>query len=102
MTLDLEKAAQMSTLPWEEYPDSVILPAGTAQKYDVSGWRYMKPVLDPEKCTDCGMCWLYCPDNAVIFENGKMKGFLYQHCKGCSYCAQVCPVNAITMVEEIK
>ena len=100
--LSVEKAATLNQAPWEEYPDGIVLPAGTAEKYDVSGWRYMKPVLDPDKCTDCAICWLYCPDDAIIYENGKMKGFKYNHCKGCSYCAQVCPVNAITMVEEIK
>ena len=100
--LSAEKAVKLNELPWEEYPDSVILPGGTGKYYDASGWRYMRPVVDYDKCTNCGFCWLYCPDDAVYYEGGVMKGFNYSHCKGCSYCAQVCPVDAITMVEEIK
>ncbi len=98
-----EKMADLIEKPWEEYPDSIIIPKpAAALEYDVSGWRYIKPVVDYDRCTDCGICWLYCPDNAIEYKEGKMKGFRYYHCKGCGICADVCPVNAIEMVEEMK
>ncbi len=102
----LKRWDRMATLvqaPWEDYPESIVIPnPGASIEYDVSGWRYVKPVLDESKCTSCGFCWLYCPDNAVEFKDGKMRGFRYYHCKGCGVCEQVCPANAIKMVEEIK
>jgi len=46
------------------------------------------------------MCWLLCPDAAIVQnEDGTYEANLF-YCKGCGICAQVCPRNAITMIEE--
>ena len=44
----------------------------------------------------------FCPDMAVIVEDGRVVGFDYKHCKGCGICAKECPskVHAIDMVPE--
>ena len=80
----------------------VIEKGGTAHDFSTGGWRKLKPVVDMGKCTNCLICWVMCPDSAVITEGGKMKGFDLEHCKGCGICAVECPdkVKAITMEEE--
>ena len=88
---------------WKETPiRGIILEAGSAHGYSTGGWRKLQPTLDRAKCLDCMFCWVYCPDSAVIVENGKMVGFDLEHCKGCGICAMECPdkVKAITMVLE--
>jgi len=85
---------------WKEMPFAAILPGGTAVEYKTGTWRTFKPVVDKNKCINCLLCWVYCPDGSVIAENGEMKGFDYDHCKGCGICANECPVKAIKMVPE--
>lgn len=87
----------------EEFPaGGVILEGGNADSYETGGWRKLKPVLDKEKCTNCLICWVMCPDSAIIIEDGKMVGFDMVHCKGCGICDVECPdkINAIKMVSE--
>ncbi|MFQ5441343.1 MAG: 4Fe-4S dicluster domain-containing protein [Thermodesulfobacteriota bacterium] len=80
----------------------VIDKGGTAHEYSTGDWRKLRPVLDKEKCINCLICWVVCPDSAVIAEEGKMVGFDLEHCKGCGICATECPdkVTAITMEKE--
>ncbi|MHC1567954.1 MAG: 4Fe-4S binding protein [Candidatus Syntropharchaeia archaeon] len=59
-------------------------------------WRVFRPVKDEEKCTFCGLCYMYCPE-AVIDKNMEID---YDYCKGCGICANECPSKAIEMVEE--
>jgi pyruvate ferredoxin oxidoreductase delta subunit len=79
---------------------SVIMEPGTAKAYETGSWRSKRPVVDTEKCINCLVCWMYCPDNSILVENGKMKGIKLSHCKGCGICARQCPKQAIVMVEE--
>lgn len=80
----------------------VIEKGGTAHDYTTGGWRKLLPVVDLGKCTSCLICWVMCPDSAVIVKDGKMVGFDLEHCKGCGICAVECPdkVKAIKMEEE--
>ncbi len=61
-------------------------------------WRVFRPVVDKEKCNACGLCSMYCPDNAIDEELTVDLRF----CKGCGICANECPKKAITMVREEK
>ncbi len=49
-------------------------------------------------CFDCGKCWEYCQDNAVI--KGE-KGAIYEYkqslCTGCKKCAEECPCGFLEM-----
>jgi pyruvate ferredoxin oxidoreductase delta subunit len=88
---------------WYELPvGGLIIEPGSAVKYKTGSWRTFKPVLDRSKCNDCLICWIYCPDNSILVNDGKMIGFDYDHCKGCGICAEVCPdkAKAISMVLE--
>ena len=80
----------------------IILEAGNADSYETGGWRHQKPVLDKEKCTNCLICWVMCPDSAIIVEDGKLVGFDMEHCKGCGICDVECPdkISAIKMVPD--
>ena len=65
------------------------------------GWRTgVKPMANLDRCVNCKLCWVYCPDSAVLVSDGVFQGFDYDVCKGCEICAEMCPVDAIDMVAE--
>jgi 2-oxoacid:acceptor oxidoreductase delta subunit (pyruvate/2-ketoisovalerate family) len=65
------------------------------------GWRTSgRPQLDYARCVNCLLCWLYCPDSAILLDGESLSGIDYDYCKGCEICAQACPVGAISMVPE--
>ena len=49
---------------------------------------------------NCLLCWLHCPDSAILLDGTTFAGFDYDYCKGCEICAAVCPVDAIAIVAE--
>jgi 2-oxoacid:acceptor oxidoreductase, delta subunit, pyruvate/2-ketoisovalerate family len=62
-------------------------------------WRTLRPKLDKEKCINCLLCWMYCPESAISrVEDGI--SIDYEYCKGCGICAEECARKAIVMVEE--
>lgn len=63
-------------------------------------WRTERPLLDQNKCIKCLLCWLYCPEAAVVRGDDDSVSIDYDYCKGCGICARECPVKAITIVEE--
>jgi pyruvate ferredoxin oxidoreductase delta subunit len=88
-------------LVWREAPIAgVIFTPGSSAEYRTGDWRVAKkPVIDQKKCIKCFMCWIFCPDVAIVrTEKGVSED--YDYCKGCAICAQECPVHAITMVDE--
>ncbi len=85
---------------WRDLPLSA-LPYKLSLEYKTGGWRAFRPVIDQSKCVKCLMCWLYCPEMAVLWDGEKVSINL-DYCKGCGICANECPVKAITMVPETK
>ena len=57
-------------------------------------------MVDLDRCIDCLLCWLYCPDGAVATDGGAFATIDLDVCKGCELCAAVCPVGAIEMAPE--
>ena len=64
-------------------------------------WRVERPILDPAKCTNCLLCWLYCPDGSIT-RGEKVVELHYDYCKGCGICAAVCAPKAIHMERELE
>jgi pyruvate ferredoxin oxidoreductase gamma subunit len=71
-----------------------------------TGWI---PVLDADKCIDCGMCDMVCPDLCLVWsthtgadgEPGvKLDGVDYRYCKGCMRCVETCSTLAMTRQRE--
>jgi len=86
---------------WRDIPiGGLILEAGNAQNYLTGDWKTYRPVHDSEKCTNCLLCWIHCPDSAIIVEDGRVVGIDLEHCKGCGICETIGPpkVHAIDMV----
>ena len=52
-------------------------------------------------CTDCGNCYLFCPDASVSKHDDETVYLIdYDYCKGCGICANECPIGFIDMEEE--
>jgi MinD superfamily P-loop ATPase len=60
-------------------------------------WSGQVAVIDPEKCTECGLCEELCHFGAI-------KDFQVDplSCEGCGFCYRVCPVNAITIRDSMS
>jgi NAD-dependent dihydropyrimidine dehydrogenase PreA subunit len=54
------------------------------------------PVLDREKCVNCGKCHDFCLFGVYSLEDGQVKVAQPLNCKNnCPACARVCPVGAV-------
>nr|WP_307991900.1 2-oxoacid:acceptor oxidoreductase family protein [uncultured Niameybacter sp.] len=66
------------------------------------------PVFHVEKCINCGLCDITCPEMALVFGEGEYKGkqqmvnegVNYHYCKGCLRCVEICPTDALTEANE--
>jgi pyruvate ferredoxin oxidoreductase delta subunit len=85
----------------EQFPLGATIPvAGNSDDYSTGGWRSERPWRNDEKCTQCLLCWVFCPDTSVLVKDDKVYDFDLKHCKGCGVCAKECPFDAIDMVPE--
>ena len=58
-------------------------------------------VLDPEVCTNCGICEALCRFDAISLVDGQTTISEFS-CDGCKLCEIACPVDAIEMVENME
>ena len=63
-------------------------------------WRTFRPTIDYQRCTDCMICYAYCPESAMsVGGDGRVK-IDYDNCKGCMICLTECPLRAISQTRE--
>jgi len=72
---------------------------GWSEDNKTGAWRSLRPVKLTDLCTDCGLCWLYCPEGCITRAETLIE---YTFCKGCGICAEECPLNAIVMERETE
>ncbi len=88
---------------WRDVPaGGRILTPGNAAEYETGDWRTFRPIWHPDRCIQCLLCWVFCPDAAIEVRDGKVVGVDYKHCKGCGICATECPdkAHALEMARE--
>ncbi|MEN8189547.1 MAG: 2-oxoacid:acceptor oxidoreductase family protein [Thermodesulfobacteriota bacterium] len=91
-------------LPFEEARLSapVIHGSATSLKMNTGSWRSLRPQIDHDRCSRCGLCNTFCPDGVISMDNEGFPLIDYGHCKGCLICLVQCPTHAITAVSESK
>ena len=61
------------------------------------------PVLDREKCVNCGKCHDFCLFGVYSLEDGQVKVAQPLNCKNnCPACARVCPVGAVIFAKHAE
>lgn len=81
---------------------SSIVSAGNAVQRNTGDWRVERPLIDPDVCTRCGLCFVGCPDGAISLAPDGLPLVDYDHCKGCMLCAHLCPLQAIGRQKEVR
>jgi NADPH-dependent glutamate synthase beta subunit-like oxidoreductase len=71
----------------------------TATLTQEDAFKEAKRCMSCGMCFDCGNCWSYCQDNAVIkpLIKGEKYQFKLEYCNGCKKCAENCPCGYIEM-----
>jgi pyruvate ferredoxin oxidoreductase delta subunit len=95
-----EKAKAMG---WKDIPAGALVSTpGNAAGYHTGGWRSQRPVFNMDHCIGCGVCYLYCPDAAIVMIRVEPRTkelpeyvpeILLDYCKGCGICAKECYMN---------
>jgi pyruvate ferredoxin oxidoreductase gamma subunit len=77
-----------------------VLNTGNSAARHTGNWRTFKPTIDYQKCTDCMICYAYCPESAMsVGADGRVR-IDYDNCKGCMICQTECPLRAISQARE--
>jgi pyruvate ferredoxin oxidoreductase delta subunit len=79
----------------------IITEPGNAAKINRGSWRLVRPVHHREKCTQCKLCYTYCPDAAIKWTPEGPELDL-NACKGCMICVEECPAGAMTQEKEVS
>lgn len=59
-----------------------------------------KAVIDPERCTGCGICQSHCRFSALVPCDGRFQVNEYA-CEGCGVCSYVCPSGAVALEKDV-
>ncbi len=94
-------AKPMEEIKWQEIEKgAIVTEVGNATEYHTGSWRSSRPVVTANQCIKCGVCWIYCPDAAIVqAPEGHFEANL-TYCKGCGICVKECPVGCIEMILE--
>jgi NAD-dependent dihydropyrimidine dehydrogenase PreA subunit len=70
------------------------------QKQGQDAWY---PVIDRDRCVDCGKCHDYCLFGVYVLEENQVKVKFPRNCKNnCPACARICPAKAIIFPKYAK
>ena len=78
-----------------------ILAPGNSSLRRTGDWRTFRPVIDYAKCTDCLICYAYCPESALSLGADGRLHIDYDNCKGCMICLTECPLRAVSQQMEV-
>ncbi len=56
--------------------------------------------LDPQTCTECGICRDRCQMEAILFEGTKAVSINENKCIGCGLCVSSCPSGSLSLVRK--
>src|SRR4030067_272738 len=59
------KKAEKITFASEKDVPLVPMSLGSMLYNKTGAWRNIRPVIDLANCTQCGICWKFCPDEAI-------------------------------------
>ncbi|MCM1451525.1 MAG: 4Fe-4S binding protein [Clostridium sp.] len=84
----------VATMSWRGGRDycNTICPVGTILGY-LSKYSLLKPVINTEKCINCGKCMRNCKAQCI---NSKAHDIDYSRCVACMDCISVCQEGAIS------
>ena len=95
----LPELAQVAFAPPAQATPSIVA-VGNSPARHTGSWRQFRPVLQPEKCTQCWLCFVWCPEAAIALDDNEYPVVDYDVCKGCLLCAHECPTHAFNVEEE--
>lgn len=89
-------------LPFEDARLSApyIHAAATSLRVETGAWRSFRPVIDRDRCHQCRLCQIFCPDGVISLDAAGYPEIDYEHCKGCLICLVQCPTRAIKAIPE--
>ena len=92
----------MSAHPgWRELPIGVSIPdPGSARNYHTGTWRSARPEWNLDRCVECGVCQLFCPEGCISIDGSGYPTADLDYCKGCGICCHECVTACIRMVSE--
>jgi pyruvate ferredoxin oxidoreductase gamma subunit len=94
-----EVLVPMAVIVSNERTEDVTLTGNSAARH-TGNWRTFRPSIDYTRCTDCMICYAYCPESAMsVGEDGRVH-IDYDNCKGCMICVAECPLRAIGQARE--
>jgi pyruvate ferredoxin oxidoreductase gamma subunit len=74
-----------------------ILATGNSGLRHTGDWRTFTPRIEYARCTDCMICYAYCPESAMSIGADGRVVIDYDNCKGCLICQTECPLKAISL-----
>ncbi|HEV8714765.1 MAG TPA: 4Fe-4S binding protein, partial [Candidatus Binatia bacterium] len=75
---------------------------GNSPERKTGNWRQFRPVLHPDLCTRCWICFVRCPEAAIALDANDYPVVDYDECKGCLLCVHECPTHAFTAEKEVR
>jgi len=79
-----------------------IYAVGNSPERKTGNWRQFRPVLHPDLCTRCWICFVRCPEAAISLDVNDYPVVDYDVCKGCLLCAHECPTRAFSVEKEVR